>query len=116
MSECHYGVDRSKPITGVVVRDAIIKCFLDAHQAALEDFAEYAGEMEEQELEKMKQIHVESMIKKTFDDIGGNFDSPTKEELRKVVMKLKDFAANFRDTSLVEKHATEIMSLIEELE
>ena len=51
-----------------------------------------------------------------FDEVGGDFDNPTKKSLIEVVNQLKDYSKLFRDQRIIEKHAREIMNLIEKLD
>ncbi len=110
---CIYGVDLSGKITPVQVRDAIIKCFSQAQ----EELKEYLRETTELKPEEVEKIYVDSIIEKTFEEVGGDFKNPTKETLIQVVMKLKEYAAGmFRDSGIIEKHAGEIVQLIDKLD
>ena len=108
-----YGVDLAEEITPVKVRDAIMECFTQAQQGLIESMKVIT----KIEYEEAKEINVDLIIKNAFDEVGGDFNNPTKESLVKVIMKLKDFAADaFRDSEIIEKHAGEIMQLINKLE
>lgn len=110
-----YGVDTSKEVTPIMVRDAIIKCFVLAHKEILEMMKEYYKFGSKEEFKEMKELEVELLIKKYFKDTGGNFDNPTKEEIMKVLGKLAEYAKNFRNPEIIEKHYGEIMQLIGKL-
>ncbi len=110
-----YGVDLSKEITPIMVRDAIIICFYEAHSKDLEQMKNQLNFKDEKEFEEFKKEDVEALIKLKFDEVGGDFNNPAKEMLIQVVMKLKDYAKFFRDEQIIEKHASEIMQLIDKL-
>lgn len=65
-----------------------------------------------------KKLEYEDMKKRVFDLIvenKGNPEIPTKEDLIYVVGELKRFTLKFRNPCVVEKHAGEIMELINRL-
>ena len=95
-----------------MVRDAIIECFTQTQQEVIESMKVISG----LKSEKAKKINVDLLIENAFDEVGGDFNNPTKESLIKVIMKLKGFAAAFRDPEIIGKHAGEIMQLINTLE
>lgn len=101
-----YGVDASQPVTPLMVRDAIIECFYSAHCADTG-----VGEDEPD----VNRSYCKTLVEKGFRSTGGNFDDPTKEDIVKVVSQLKEFSAGFRDPSIIEKHAGQIMELVEKL-
>ena len=105
MSEKIYGVDPDQEITPLMVRDAIVKCFYKAHCAD----AQLAQEKE------MGQPYCQEIVKKAFADSGGDFEKPTKKSIMDSLEKLKEFAANFRNPSIIEKHYSEIMKLVNRL-
>jgi hypothetical protein len=111
-----YGVDLSKKITPIMVRDAIINCFVQAHSEVLEMMKECIEFKSEQEFEEMKLMNVKFLVESKFDEVGGNFDNPTKEEIMKVLDKLAEFGKKFRKTRIVEKHYGEIMRLVKKME
>jgi hypothetical protein len=111
-----YGVDTEKMVTPTAVRDAIIRCFVVAHKEILDDMKDFGDFRSEKEFMEMKELNVELMIKKLFDDVGGDFDKPTKESLIKVCDKLAEFSKNFRKPEIIRKHYGEIMQLIKHLD
>ena len=112
-----YGVDISKEVTPIMVRDAIIDCFTKAHSEVLEQMKEHTNFRSKEEFEEMKQIQVRYLIETMFVNVGGDFNNPEKENLLQVVMKLKEYAAaSFRAPEIIEKHAGEIMQLINKLD
>jgi hypothetical protein len=111
-----YGVDTTKPYGPVEVRDAIIECFTKAHSQIMEkDMAESVGDMKPKDLEEMKNLNVQLMIKNYFTEVGGDFENPTKESIIAVCDKLAEFSRNFRVEGIIKKHYNEIMALIEKL-
>lgn len=110
-----YGVDLSKKVTPVMVRDAIIICFTQAHSEVLDQIREYGKSKSKEDAERMKRAEVTQLVKTKFNDVGGDFDNPTKEDLEKVVWKLARFAAEFRKEEVISKHRSEIMKLIGKL-
>ncbi|MBT4647922.1 hypothetical protein HN827_10110 [archaeon] len=115
MDNCIYGVDLSKEVTPIMVRDAIINCFLNAHSEILDEMKEFGDFESEKEFEKMKLFDIKSLIEKYFEEVNGDFDNPTKESLLEVIGKLQEFAKNFRKPKIVNKHSGEIMKLIKKL-
>jgi hypothetical protein len=111
-----YGVDVTKNVTPVMVRDAIIQCFYEAHCNVLELARETLGRPPRKKFEEMKKSHVKELIQDIFHTIGGDFDKPTKEILLKVLDNLKEFASIYRKPKVIKKHVSEIMQLINELE
>ena len=111
-----YGVDANKEITLIMVRDALIICFFEAHSKDLDQMKSQLNFMDDKHFEDFKWRDVEALIRLKFEEVGGDFNNPTKESLIKVVSQLKDYSKLFRDQSIIEKHAGEILSLIEKLD
>ena len=84
-----YNVDISKEVTPIMVRDAIIECFTQTQQEVIESMKVISG----LKSEEAKKINVDLLIKNAFDEVGGDFNNPTKESLIKVIMKLKKFCS-----------------------
>lgn len=113
-----YGVDIDAPFTAEDARDAIIRCFMAAHNEVLEEtmFCDLRGDCPpEEEMESLKRLDVRMLISQMFSKTGGDFDHPTKSSLMAVVGELQTYAANFRNNDLIEKHAGEIGLLLEKL-
>lgn len=108
-----YGVDTTEEVTPIMVRDALVACFTEAHSRELDDLK--SPNMDEQSFERMKRINLEMMIRENFKDCGGDFDAPTKESIIEVIQKLAEFAKNFRDQKLVQSNYEKIMKLIDKL-
>lgn len=101
-----YGVNSSQKVTPLIVRDALINCFYKAH---CEDTGIDAKE------ESTNKEYCKAIISKAFDDVGDDFENPTKEGILNVVSKLKDFSKSFRNPKIIEKHSKEILALIKKL-
>lgn len=111
-----YGVDVTKNVTPIMVRDAIIQCFYEAHHEVLELAKETFGNPPEKKFEEMKKKHVTELIYDTIHKAGGDFDKPTREDLLKTLKILKGFASIYRAPEVIKKHVSEIILLINKLE
>ena len=116
MGEMIYGVDSDGEITPIIVRDAIVRCFKDAHKEILNEknkHHEYESESEQETLEHMQ---IELIIMSAFDDAQEDFENPTKEGIKKVLNLLAEFASKYRKPEIIKKHYNEIMKLVKKLE
>ena len=112
-----YGVNICDPdlkITPEMARDAIVRCFIIAHGEQLDDLKNY-GDVSEEEFKKIKHMEVEILIKNIFKETGGDFNIPTKESIMNMLNKLAEYAKNFRNQAIVEKHYSEIMLLVDKI-
>lgn len=107
-----YGIDISKRITPIMVRDAIIICFKQAHKEVLDMMDEYAEWSSESEREEIKNLQIELTVKNAFKDANVDFTNPKKEELINILDNLATLAAMFRKPEIIEKHYNEIKLLI----
>ena len=110
-----YGIDTYKDVTPIMVRDAIIDCFYQAHEESLEQIKDLEKIPFNNNFDDFKRENVLSVIKSIFDEVGGDFDNPTKEILIKVVNGLKKYSNFFRDEKIINEHASEIMLLISKI-
>lgn len=110
-----YGIDTEKPVNPSDVRDAIIECFSLAHDEELADLESYSQGISKNDFEEMKRINIRQMVRNYFAEVGGSYESPTKDSILKIIEKLKDFSDNFRDKSIIEKHFNEIKILVDKL-
>ena len=108
--------DSSKEITPPIVRDAIIACFVSAHSEILDMMKEYHEFRSKEEFEEMEHMDVEFMIKSMFKEMGADFDNPTKKDLKAVIDRLAEYAANFRKPDIIKKHYDEMLQLINRLQ
>jgi len=113
--KCIYGIDPSGDVTPVMVRDAILRCFFEAHKKILSDMKNY-GKLSKKELESLEKMDVELQIKSIFTSIQGDFDNPQKQDLINVCEELAKFATHFRQEKTINKHKADIMQLISLLE
>jgi len=111
-----YGVDISKKVTPIMIRDAIIECFTKAHESVLEEMRDYADLKSEETLSEMKHKTVKSLVESKFKEVGGDFNNPTKDTLLQVITKLAEYASAFREPIVIDKHFDEIMHLINKLD
>lgn len=111
-----YGVDTTKKVTPVIVRDAIIQCFYEAHRNVLELAKETFGHPPEKKFEKMKKSHIKELVQDIFGRINGDYNNPTKDNLLIVLRNLEDFASIYRMPKIIKKHVSEVMTLIEKLD
>ena len=110
---CIYGVDLSGEITPTKVRDAIVKCFFQAQK----ELMEYMEKTTDLSTESIEDFNVNIIIENAFEEVGGDFNNPTKETLNQVILKLMESAKDaFRETEIIEKHAGEIKQLIDKLD
>ncbi len=106
MSEIIYGIDTTKEVTPLMVRDGIIKCFQEAH--CMDSGA--TGDEKD-----TNNLYCLQIVKKAFADAGGDFDNPSTQDIMEAIEKLAEFAKNFRDPSIIEKHYKTVMELVNKL-
>jgi len=106
-----YGVESDREnITPLMVRDAMVECFFQAH---CEDSGIALGEGKEDETANRN--YCREVVRKAFREGGGDFDRPTREGIVSAMQKLAEFAANFRNPEIIKKHASEIMVLVRKM-
>ncbi len=115
MAQKKYGVDTTKKVTPIKVRDAIIECFTKAHEKELNEMKKFSEFKSKEEFEKLKMLNVELMVKNIFTKIEADYDNPTKENLVQVCDELAKFAKHFRDPGIIIKHYNEIQELIDKI-
>ncbi len=98
-----YGIDTDKPVTSILVRDAIVDCFYQAHceQTEMEGISD-------EDLIK----YCQELVKSSFIKTNASFENPTKDDLLKVVNQLAEFSKSFRNSEVIKKHFEEISTLI----
>jgi len=112
-NELIYGLDPNGSFTTIDVRDAIIRCFFQAHNKEIEKIFKDLCFQDEQQSKEFKQQHTELLIRTFFNDVNADFDHPTKQSLIDVVNKCKQFAQSFRDQTIIEENAALIQTLID---
>ncbi len=97
-----FGIDPNQPVTPLMVRDAILECFFQAH-------CEDVGLDQDQTANK---DYCQQIVKKAFNKAQADFDNPNKADIIKALSELKDFSQSFRDPEIIAKHAQQIMVLV----
>jgi len=110
-----YGVDPGKSLKPKEVRDAIVKCFKEAHKRIIKENKGILKELEPEELEEVKNLDIKELIRIYFEKVGGDFDKPTKESLTAVCDHLRGYARNFRKEEVIERQYGQIIQLINRL-
>lgn len=116
MSKIMYGVDLSEKITPIIVRDAIIVCFKQAHKEILDMMDEYAEWKSDKERDKFRDLEIELIIRNAFKEAGVDFNNPKKEDIIKVLDNLAKFASQFRKPGIIRKHYGEIKQILDKCE
>lgn len=107
MSQKIYGIDPGESLTPVMVRDAIIECFIQAHSSKL-NVSPIGKEHNEN--------YCREIVRKAFADSGGNFNNPNKEDIIGAMNNLAKLSEHFRDKATTSKHYQEIMTLVNKLD
>ncbi len=116
MNDILYGVDLSKKITPLMARDAIFKCFKQAHKEVLDLMDEFSEWKSDEERNKFRDLAIDFQIKNIFKDVGADFDNPAKPDLYKVLDKLAEAGSQFRKPEIVNKHYDEIKKILEKID
>lgn len=111
-----YGVDINKKVTPIMVRDAMIRCYYEAHHNILELARDSFYKPPKKKFEEMKKSHVKDLIENLVSKVGGDFNNPSKDCLREVLKHLKKMASTYRESEIIDKHISEIQHLIDKLE
>ena len=112
-----YGVNTDKPYSAYDVKNALVRCFIEAHREAQQkEIADITSGMSESSADKLTKANIEIIIRNAFKKIGGNFDNPTKESIIKVMDVLKDFSKRYRSPEVISKHYGELLGLVNGLE
>ncbi len=106
MSQIIYNIDPNGQVTPLMVRDAIVECFWEAH-------CRDSG-MDEIDKEANK-TYCKSIVEKAFKDTNGDFNSPNKESIVNCLNALAAFSKSFRDPSIIAKNYSELMLLVNKL-
>lgn len=111
-----YGVNLEKKVTPIMVRDAIINCFYQAHSDVLDLAREYFKYESKESFKIAKREHVTDLVETIFAETGGNFYKPNKTDLIHVVKNLRKIASLYREPDIIKKHVDEIMQLINKID
>jgi hypothetical protein len=63
----------------------------------------------------MKKFNVKLLIKTKFEEIGADYDNPTKKSLTKIIALLADYAKNFRSKEIISNNKIKMQKLINKL-
>jgi hypothetical protein len=111
-----FGVQTDKPYTAIQVRDALLACFIKAHEPAQkEQIKEIIKGMNEVGAEKLVQVNIEQNVYNAFRTTGGSFDAPTKASILKAMDALKEFSKQFRSTEVIERNYQDMLTLVKGL-
>jgi len=100
-----YGVDTTKKVTSILVRDAIVACFAQAH----------CSQTELQGDAKTQDNYCKEIVKKAFAETNGNYENPTKDSIVASIKWLAHFSESFRDEETIKQHFFEITSLVNQI-
>lgn len=116
MAHIIYGVDIESDFSCIDARDAVIRCFMEAHDEVLQEtmFSDQTG-IDPAKIEQIKRLDVKMLISQMFTKIDGDFEHPDKQTLLRLVEALGEFALSFRPPEVIEKHADEIRLLLSRL-
>ena len=116
MGKLIYGVNPSKKITPIMIRDAIGVCFRKAHKEVLDLMDEFTEWKSDEEREKFRNLEIEMLIKNAFKEANVDYNNPTKEELIRVLDNLAKLASAFRKPDIVGKHYHEMKQLLDKVD
>ena len=106
MAQKIYGVDLNQKVTPMAVRDAMIECFYQAHCI---DSGVGIGQ------EEGNKNYCKIIVKRAFEDAGGDFKKPTKKTIMGALDNLVGFAKVFRDPEIIKRNYREMMTLVDKL-
>ena len=115
MARIVYGVDVESDFSCIDARDAIVRCFVEAHDAVLQETMFSESTIDPEKIEQIKHLDVKLLISQMFAKICGDFEHPDKATLMQLVEKLGQFSLSFRSTEAIEQHAAEIKLLLDRL-
>lgn len=97
-------------MTPLKARDLIAQCFFEAQRETFARAKKSLGkEVSEPEILKS----VKSAIRVTIEEVGGNFDAPSKDDLGKAVQALARKAASWgTPADIIEHHKGQIMKIL----
>lgn len=106
MQKIIYGIDITKEVTPLMVRDAIVSCFFEAHCMD--------SDVEEKDKE-INKTYCKEIVKNAFEKARVDFEKPDKNGILLVMNELAEFSKKFRNQEIVQKHFNEIMGLVNKL-
>ncbi len=106
MKQIIYGIDITKEITPLMVRDAIVDCFFEAH------CADSDVEAKDKDINK---TYCKEIVKNAFEKAGVDFEKADKNGIILAMNELAEFSKKFRNQEIVQKHFDEIMELVNKI-
>ena len=103
MSNLIYGINPDKEVTCLMVREALVECFYEAHCSDAD-----IGPVDE----STNRAYCREVVEKAFKSVGGNLENPSRNDLVAVMDYLASFSKNFRSDPLIQKHYGEIAMLL----
>ncbi len=113
MARIIYGVDIESDFSCIDARDAIVRCFIEAHDEVLQETMFSESTIDPEKIEQIKHLDVKLLISQMFAKIGGDFEHPDKTTLSRLVEELGKFALSFRPPEVIEQHAEVIKMLLD---
>ncbi len=110
-----YGVDSEGTVTPIMVRDAIIRCFREAHREAIEQMSRNSSFPSEEARKSFEDMQIDMIVRNAFSNESVDFDMPTKEGIIRVMDYLAKFSSKFRSPEIIKKHYDQIMVLVNKL-
>jgi len=111
-----WGVELNSDYNSTNVRDAMLKCFIQANGDAIAKSTVMKLPEDETEKKQMIKQMTESFMRKAFEETGGEYNSPTKQSIIAALEKLKEYAAGQNHSKeMIEKHVSEITKLTDGL-
>ena len=106
---------RKKP-TPKLIRDIILRCFIEENRKTLKELEIYK-DLSKEDFEKILNATVEATLKEKFELAGGSFNKPTKKHLLKVIELLaEDAKIIVQESKTIDKNLQKIQELIYQLE
>lgn len=113
---CIWGVELDKNYSAMDVRDAMLRCFIQANGVAIAKGMDI--QLPDNEKEKQMKLNelTEKFLRKSFNESGGDYDMPNKESIIAALQKLKEYAlSQGHNVDMISTHAAGIMKLLDGL-
>ncbi len=113
---CVFGVYLDQDYNAADVRDAMLKCFVQANGENIAKAMDIdLPEDQNQRSAKLNKL-TESFIRQAFKETSGNYDAPTKQSIIAALDKLKEYAEKQgHSQEMISDHVSQIMKLIDGL-
>lgn len=113
---CVFGVYLDQEYTAQDVRDAMLKCFVQANGESIAKSMNI--ELPNDEAERSAKLNslTEKFLRQAFLETDGNYDEPTKQSIVSALNKLKEYAKQQgHSQDMIQNHVNQIMKLIDGL-